>query len=105
VIHEADDTIGAPRVTAELNDGTPADVRINHQRVARVVRAAGIAGYRKRRRVLTTIPEQNDQKVPDPRKRDLTAAAATDATSATLPTSLWPAARTSTRPPSSTATP
>ena len=75
VIHEADNTVGAPRVTAELNDGTPAEERINHKRVARVMRAAGIAGYRKRRRVRTTIPEQTDQKVPDLLKRDFTAAA------------------------------
>jgi len=39
------------------------------------MRAAGIAGYRKRRRVRTTIPEQTDQKVPDLLKRDFTAAA------------------------------
>ena len=49
--------------------------RVNHKRVARVMRAAGIAGYVKRRRVRTTIPEQTDQKVPDLLKRDFTAAA------------------------------
>ncbi|GMA22209.1 hypothetical protein GCM10025862_42320 [Arsenicicoccus piscis] len=32
----------APRVTAELNDNTPAGERVNHKRVARVMRAEGI---------------------------------------------------------------
>ena len=73
VIHEADNTVGAPRVTAELNDGAPAGERVNHKRVARVMRAAGIAGYVKKRRVRTTIPEPSDQKVPDLLKRDFTA--------------------------------
>ena len=72
-IHEADDTVGAPRVTAELNDGAPVQERVNHKRVARVMRAAGIAGYVKKRRVRTTIPDQADQKVPDLLKRDFTA--------------------------------
>jgi len=75
VIHEADNTVGAPRVTAELNDGAPAQERVNHKRVARVMRVAGIAGYVKKRRVRTTIPEQSDQKVPDLLKRDFTAEA------------------------------
>lgn len=37
---------GAPRITAELNDGTIVgdDGRVNHKRVARVMRAHGIAG-------------------------------------------------------------
>ena len=30
VIHEADNAVGAPRVTAELNDGVPAGERVNH---------------------------------------------------------------------------
>ena len=72
-IHGADNTVGAPRVTAELNDGVPAAERVNHKRVARVMRSAGIAGYVKKRRVRTTIPEQADQKVPDLLKRDFTA--------------------------------
>ncbi|EYR61792.1 transposase, partial [Actinotalea ferrariae CF5-4] len=41
-IHQADNTVGAPRVTAELNDGVAAEQRVNHKRVARVMRAAGI---------------------------------------------------------------
>ncbi|SMO77964.1 Transposase InsO and inactivated derivatives [Propioniciclava tarda] len=73
VIHTADNTVGAPRVTAELNDTVTAGVRVNHKRVARVMRWAGIAGYVKKRRVRTTIPDQADQKVPDLVKRDFTA--------------------------------
>lgn len=75
VIHTADNTVGAPRATAELNDGVPDGERVNHKRVARVMRLAGIAGYVKKRRVRTTIPEQADQKVPDLLKRDFTAQA------------------------------
>ena len=74
-IHTADNTVGAPRVTAELNDGLPTSERVNHKRVARVMRAAGIAGYVKKRRVTTTIPVPGDQKVPDLVKRDFTAPA------------------------------
>jgi len=74
-VHEADNTVGAPRVTAELNDGAPEQERVNHKRVARVMRLAGIAGYVKKRRVRTTVPDQSDQKVPDLLKRDFTAAA------------------------------
>jgi transposase InsO family protein len=72
-INADDNTIGAPRVTAELNDGVPAGERVNHKRVARVMREHGIAGYRKKRRVKTTIPEPSGQKVPDLLKRDFTA--------------------------------
>jgi transposase InsO family protein len=74
-IHQADNTVGAPRVTAELNDGVPAGERVNHKRIARVMRAAGIAGYVKRRKVRTTIPEPADQVVPDLLQRDFTAKA------------------------------
>ena len=74
-IHEADRTQGAPRITAELNDGAPPRARVNHKRVARVMRAHAIAGLRLRRRVRTTIPEPADQKVPDLLRRDFTAPA------------------------------
>ena len=66
-------TYGAPRITAELNDGAPAAARVNHKRVARVMREHGIAGLRLRRRVRTTVPEPADQKVPDLLRRDFTA--------------------------------
>ena len=78
VIHDEDRTMGAPRITAELNDptdGEPAGQPINHKRVARVMRAHKIAGYRKRRQVTTTVPQPADQKVPDLLNRDFTAAA------------------------------
>ncbi|VBA62510.1 hypothetical protein LAUMK41_05901 [Mycobacterium attenuatum] len=74
-VHEADNTYGAPRITAELNDGVPEQERVNHKRVARVMRGVGIAGYRRRRRVKTTTPDPANQKVPDLLNRDFTAAA------------------------------
>ncbi|GAB5001210.1 IS3 family transposase [Mycobacterium avium subsp. hominissuis] len=75
VVHDDDNTYGAPRITAELNDGVPEDDRVNRKRVARVMRAAGIVGYRRRRRVKTTTPDPANQKVPDLLNRDFTAAA------------------------------
>jgi len=36
--HEADHTQGAPRITAELNDGVAHEQRVNRKRVARVMR-------------------------------------------------------------------
>jgi len=73
VVRDEDNTYGAPRITAELNDGVPDGERVNHKRVARVMRSNGIAGYRRRRRVRTTVPEPADQKVPDLLSRDFTA--------------------------------
>ena len=75
VVHDEDNTYGAPRITAELNDGVPEAERVNHKRVARVMRAAGIAGYRRKRRVKTTVADPANQKVPDLLGRDFTAAA------------------------------
>ena len=72
-VHHADRAYGAPRITAELNDGTPPEQRVNHKRVARVMAANDIAGIRLRRRVRTTIPEPADQVVPDLLHRDFTA--------------------------------
>lgn len=72
-VHAEDNTQGAPRITAELNDSTPVGERVNHKRVARVMRLEGIRGYVKKRRVRTTIPEQSGQKYPDLLKRDFTA--------------------------------
>ncbi|GAA1651641.1 IS3 family transposase [Georgenia ruanii] len=74
-IHGQDNTLGAPRVTAELNDTVAAAERINHKRVARVMREHGIRAYQRRRRVRTTIPEPSGQKVPDLLRRDFTAQA------------------------------
>lgn len=72
-VHDADKTYGAPRVTAELNDGVAPEDRVNHKCVARVMNEHGIAGVRLRRRVRTTVPEPADAKVPDLLKRDFTA--------------------------------
>ena len=62
-------------MTAELNDGAAPGERVNHKRVARVMREHGIRGYRKRRRVRTTVPEPSGQKHPDLLRRDFTAPA------------------------------
>ncbi len=62
-------------MTAELNDGVAPGQRVNHKRVARVMREHAIAGYRRRRKVRTTIPEPADLRVPDLLKRDFTAPA------------------------------
>ena len=65
-----DRAYGAPRVTSELNDGVPANERVNHKRVARVMREHQLVGIRLRRRVKTTIAEQTDEKFPDLLGRD-----------------------------------
>jgi transposase InsO family protein len=73
-VHVEDNTYGAPRITAELNDGATVAQRVNHERVARVMRIVGIAGYRRKRRVKTTVADPADQKVPDLLGGDFTAA-------------------------------
>ena len=75
IIHAKDDAQGVPRITAELNDGAALEDRVNHKRVARVMRTAGLAGYVKKRRHRTTVPEPADQIVPDLLSRDFTAEA------------------------------
>lgn len=72
-VHAADRTCGAPRITAELYDSATPERRVNHKRVARVMREQGIHGYRRRRTVRTTIPEPADTTVPDLLGRDFTA--------------------------------
>lgn len=84
-----DNTYGAPRITAELNDGVPEQERVNHKRVARVMRAAKIAGYRCRRRVKTTTPDPANQKVPDLLNRYFTAVAPNEKYVETSPTCPW----------------
>ncbi|GAA2779771.1 IS3 family transposase [Kitasatospora paracochleata] len=64
-------TYGSPRVTAELRE---TGARINHKRVARLMRTHDIAGVRLRRRVRTTLPDPAAQLVPDLFRRDFTAA-------------------------------
>ena len=72
-IHAADTAQGVPRITAELNEGVPPGARVNHKRVARVMRQEQIAGLRLRRKVRTTVSEAADQRVPDLLGRDFTA--------------------------------
>ncbi|GII85299.1 hypothetical protein Ssi03_32890 [Sphaerisporangium siamense] len=69
---DQDGTYGEPRVTAELRERGR---RVNHKRVARVMRAFGIVGLHLRRKVRTTVPEPSAQQVPDLLKRDFTAPA------------------------------
>jgi transposase InsO family protein len=76
-VHTTDNTYGAPRITAELNDGASDGERVNHKRVARVMRVVGIAGYRRKRRVKTTVADPANQRVADLLGRDFTAAAPT----------------------------
>ena len=65
-----DRAYGAPRITADLNDGVPVAKRVNHKRVARVMREHRLAGIRLRRRVKTTIPDQSARRFPDLIGRD-----------------------------------
>ncbi len=68
--HGGDRAYGAPRITADLNDGVHAAERVNHKRVARVMREHELAGIRLRRRVKTTIPDQSGRRFPDLIERD-----------------------------------
>ncbi len=70
VHRESDGTYGVPRSTAELRDDGE---RINHKRIARVMRSIGLAGVRLRRRHRTTIPDPAAVKAPDLIGRDFTA--------------------------------
>ena len=67
-----DRTYGAPRITAELQDG---GLAINHKKVARVMRRHHIQGLRLRRRVQSTIADPAAAKAPDLIGRDFTAEA------------------------------
>jgi transposase InsO family protein len=69
LLNDADPTLGAPRITSELNEGVPTGERVNHKRVARVMREHQIAGLRLRRKVRTTVPDPSGQKFPDLVKR------------------------------------
>lgn len=74
---------GAKRVTAAINaepansancaDGTPS--RVNHKRVARLMRQMSLHGYTKKRRVRTTQSSTAAGKFPDLLKRKFTAEA------------------------------
>lgn len=70
VHRDSDGTYGVPRITAELRE---AGERVNHKRIARVMRGAGLAGMRLRRRHRTTVADPAAAKAPDLIGRDFTA--------------------------------
>lgn len=61
-IHATDQTIGAPRMTAEL---ARRGWKANHKRVARLMRLDGLAGYRPHRRISTTVRDEGEPPIPD----------------------------------------
>ncbi|PCG83082.1 hypothetical protein CIB93_26460 [Streptomyces sp. WZ.A104] len=67
---ESDGTYGVPRITAELREEGE---RVNHKRIARVMRNINLAGVRLRRRHRTTVPDRAAAKAPDLIGRDFTA--------------------------------
>lgn len=68
-----DKAYGVPRVTPELNEGKAPTERINHKKIARIMKAHGLAGIRLRKPTRTTVSEQSDEKFPDLLKRKFTA--------------------------------
>jgi transposase InsO family protein len=70
VHHESGGTYGVPRITAELRE---TGERVNHKRIARVMRNIGLTGVRLRRRHRTTIADPAAMRVPDLTGRDFTA--------------------------------
>jgi transposase InsO family protein len=70
-VHTASDgTYGVPRITAELRDGGEP---VNHKKVTRLMKAAGITGLRLRRKHRTTIADPTTAKAPGLVGRDFTA--------------------------------
>jgi putative transposase len=65
-------TYGAPRVHAELRAG---GVRCARKRVARLMRAAGLVGCHRRRRIRTTVADPTRTPAPNLVARDFTASA------------------------------
>ncbi|MCM2389647.1 IS3 family transposase [Streptomyces albipurpureus] len=70
VHQDSDGTYGAPRITAELRGEGE---RINHKRVARIMRTIGVEAVRPRRRHRTTVADQAASKAPDLIGRDFNA--------------------------------
>lgn len=98
-VQAEDRSYGAPRVTAELNDGAQPQDKVNHKRVARVMREQHLPGVKLRRRV-----RRRSRSPPTARHRTCcngtsTPTHRTASTSVTSPTCRWPAARTSTSRP------
>ncbi|WP_371666706.1 IS3 family transposase [Streptomyces sp. NBC_00289] len=73
VHRDSDATYGVPRVTAELRDG--GGQAVTHERVARVMRAIGLAGVRLRRQQRTTVADPAAAEAPNLIGRDFTAPA------------------------------
>lgn len=72
VHQDSDGTYGVPRITAELRaDGE----RVNHKKIARVMRQTGQTGLRLRRKHRTTVADPSAAKAPDLIRRDFTAQA------------------------------
>lgn len=72
VHQDADGTYGAPRITAELRE---TGELVNHKRIARIMRQAGLAGLRLRRKHRTTIADPAAAKAADLIGRNFTATA------------------------------
>lgn len=70
VHRDSDGTYCVPRITAELRE---TGERVNHKRIARVMRSAGLAGMRLRRKHRTTIADPAAAKAPELIGRDFTA--------------------------------
>jgi len=68
-----DKAYGVPRVTPEINEGKPAEERINHKKIQRIMKKHGLAGIRLRKPTRTTVSDQTDEKFPDLLNRDFTA--------------------------------
>ncbi len=64
---------GAKRIAALLSCQTP-DQSVNHKRVARVMKALGLVGFTKKRRVRTTVSDPHRRVFDDLLGRDFTAA-------------------------------
>ena len=69
--HEhSDGTYGAPRIHEDLK---AQGVRVGRKRVARLMRAAGLEGVSRRRRVRTTVRSESSRPAPDLVQRQFTA--------------------------------
>jgi len=64
-------TYGAPRIHAEL---AATGTRVGRKRVARLMRAAGVRGVSRRKRIVTTVRKPDAQPAPDLVQRAFTAA-------------------------------
>ena len=72
-IHRASrETYGAPRILAELRDR---GWKVGRKRIARLMQALGICGVSRRRRVRTTVRNQESRPAPDLVERDFRAEA------------------------------